>query len=502
MELAAQTLEFFTNFLCPTPRASCHEGLIAGKLVDFAAARNLARVRDGRNNVAVYKPGAGRGAGSAVPVILQAHTDMVCVPASADFSCGVEAYRPAPGRLTGRSAATGEKTSLGADDGIGVAAIMAVLDGGGIAHPPIVAVFTAEEECGLTGARDISAEAIVGLAPNLDFGRAAFINLDDGRFGQFSVGCAGSANVTARVPARRGNPLPGEGVSCFNLAVGGLAGGHSGLSIHLRRGNANIILCLAIRKIYDEGVDMSVLSLGRCGDASNAIPAAASARVAVPAGQEAGLRAAAAEAEAMFKEMYKAADPGVRLDVLECEKPDGGAPYSAWTVSALTTLAAKIADGPRACSPAAPDRVETSSNLGVIREAGGSMEMSYMARSSTDAGLERVVNEILSEAERNSAEATVGERSPGWEYKEKSPLRDLFLSKYKELFGEEATAAPVHAGLECGHFAQKFKKLGFGGMDFISCGPTTEEIHSVNETLHTDTVENFGKLLVEVLENL
>jgi dipeptidase D len=502
MDFTGKTLDFFTNVLCPTPRASYHEELIAGKLVDFAGGRGLACLRDGKNNVVVYKPGTGKYEGSSVPVVLQAPTDMVCVPATADFSRGVEAYYSGDNRLTGRSAATGEKTSLGADDGIGAAAIMAVLDSGReLAHPPLVALFTAEEECGLTGARDISMEDVVGICAGLNFGRAAFINLDDGRFGQFSVGCAGSANVTVRIPAERENFAP-NGLSYFELAVGGLAGGHSGLSIHENRGNANILLCAAIRKIRLSGAEPFVLGLGRCGDAANAIPSAASACVAVPVKQVAKLREAVAETESAFKETYRASDPGVRLELRECWNPDGSAPYSGRTVSALTTLAAEIDDGPIAYSAAATGLVETSSNLGIMREEGRHIELTFMARSSIDAEREKTVAGILREAERVGAEAEAGNRSPGWAYREKSVLRDLFLDKYRELFGEEATATPVHAGLECGHFAEKFRNLGFDGTDFISCGPTITEIHSVNETLHTDTVEKFGKLLIEVLANL
>jgi dipeptidase D len=540
MDFAKKTLDFFTDFICPTPRASYHEDLIAGKLVDFAGKHGLAYVRDRKNNVIIYKPATGKYVGTPTPVILQAHTDMICVPTSADFSRGVEAYYSEDNRLTGRSAVTREKTSLGADDGIGVAAIMAVLDGGDdIIHPPLIAVFTAEEECGLTGARDISVDDITGIATGLDFGGAAFINLDDGRFGQFSVGCAGSANVTVRVPVSRMGFVPGgaHGMSCFELAVGGLSGGHSGLCIHEKRGNANVLLCTVIRRLYHSGVDALVYGLGRCGDASNAIPSTASAYIAVPAEQEGMLRKQAAEAESMLKDTYREFDPGVRVEVREspeakaaaeaaAKKPskktdaktgndgdnerfhpdtcefDDGTPYSPETVSDLTILAAeKLGSGPVAYSGAAHrGLVETSFNLGIMRDEGRHISMVYMVRSSIDAEREKTVGEIFKQAKIHRAEAEAGSRSPGWAYREESPLRDLFLNKYRELFDGEAAAAPVHAGLECGHFAEKFGR--FKGMDFISCGPTITEIHSVNETLHTETVEKFGRLLVAVLGSL
>ncbi len=502
MNFAEKILRFFTSVLCPTPRASHREDLIAGELVEFAETRGLAYRCDDKNNVIVYKPATGKYVGSSIPVILQAHTDMICVPAAADFSAGVEAYYSSENRLTGRSAVTGEKTSLGADDGIGVAAIMAVLDdsAGEIVHPPLVAIFTAEEECGLTGARDVSAEDVVGIAPGLDFERTAFINLDDGRFGQFSVGCAGSANVTVKIPADRTGLTPRQGFFRFELAVCGLLGGHSGLLIHERRGNANILLCSAVQKLLRANVDLRVLGFGPCGDASNAIPSAASVYAAVPAEREETLRKAAVDIESIFKQTYREIDGGVRLEIRECGDLSGGAPFAAGTIRRVTTLAEEIDDGPISYSAAMPDLVETSSNLGIIRDEGDYIAMVCMVRSSIDAERERIVEEIARKAESYNAKCEVGSRSPGWAYKEKSALRDLFLNKYKELFGEAATAFPVHAGLECGHFAEKFRN--FSGMDFISCGPTTTEIHSVNETLHTDTVEKFGKLLIEVLRSL
>ncbi|MDR2692597.1 MAG: M20/M25/M40 family metallo-hydrolase [Chitinispirillales bacterium] len=529
MSFNDKILRFFTDVLCPTPRASHCEDVIADRLEEFAAARGLTRFRDSKNNVIIHKPGTGKYAGTSVPVILQAHTDMICVPATADFTGGVEAYYSSENRLTGRSAVTGEKTSLGADDGIGVAAVMAVLDGGEIVHPPLVAIFTAEEECGLTGAQDVSVDDIMGIAPGLDFGRAAFINLDNGHFGQFSVGCAGSANVTVKVPVERMGLPPPQNFFSFELAVRGLSGGHSGLSIHEKRGNANILLCLAVYKLHYASVDMHILGFGRCGDASNAIPSAASVYAAVPAEQENRLREAADEIEFIFKHIYREFDGWVRLEIRESGEAralteaaiermlkiprekwppycfhrgdfDDGTPYSVGTVFKLTKLAEEIPNGPIAYSAAMPNLVETSSNLGIIRDEGRHIAMVYMVRSSIDAERERIVEEIARKAESYNSTIEAGSRSPGWAYRDKSALRDLFLNRYKELFGEEAAASPVHAGLECGHFAEKFGD--FKDMDFISCGPTTVEIHSVNETLHTETVEKFGRLLIEVLGSL
>jgi len=506
MNFSERILDFFTTILCPTPRPSHHEELIAGKLVDFADSRKLKSFRDNNNNVVIYKPGTGKYINTNIPVILQSHTDMICVPVTADFSRGVEAYYSSPNMLTARSAVTKEKTSLGADDGIGVATALAVLDDvNNIVHPPIVAIFTVEEECGLTGAQDISADGIVNIAPNLDFGKAAFINLDDGRFGQFSVGCAGSVNVKIKIPVERMEsiPYPPDNLSYFELAVRGLTGGHSGLSIHEMRGNANILLCDAVDWLLHTSVDLYVFGFGRCGDASNAIPAEASTYVAVPNDQAERFRTAVEEVEFGFKNALQSSDDGVRVEITpskEAKAAGDVAPYAVGTLSRLADLAQDIKNGPIAFCAAMPQLVETSSNLGIIKDEGQHIVMEYMARSSIDAELEKVLNEIRKSADKNHVKMEVSSRSPGWAYREKSALRDLFLNKYKELFGEDASATPVHAGLECGHFAQKFSN--FKDMDFISCGPTTTEIHSINETLHTETLEKFGRLIIEVLGSL
>jgi dipeptidase D len=292
------------------------------------------------------------------------------------------------------------------------------------------------------------------------------------------------------------------------------------------RANANIVLCDAVRRLRYFGVHTYLLGLGRCGDAANAIPSRASAELAVPTVQKEPLDKIAAMIENIFRDKYRSTDPELSVKIRAIEgaaaisenaamktkdkrnnaPPDeyptvhGQTPYSDETVFALTQIAASVLDGPIAYNAAMPQLVETSSNLGIIKDEGAHIAMTYMVRSFVDAVREQVVDDMLRTAARCGAVSESGNRSPGWVYKAENRLRDIFLSKYKELFGAEAVASAVHAGLECGHFADKFRE--FENMDFISCGPTITEVHSINETLHTDTVPKFGKLLVEVLGSL
>ncbi|MDR0331724.1 MAG: M20/M25/M40 family metallo-hydrolase [Chitinispirillales bacterium] len=500
MGLGDKTIKFFVDILCKTPRATYHEELIAERLAGFAAERGLKHLRDGKNNIIIYKPATGKYTNTSTPVILQAHTDMVCVPVSADFSLGIDAYLSEEHRMTGRSAATGKKTSLGADNGIGVAVILEVLDGGSyIIHPPIVAIFTAEEECGLTGARDISKDDIVNIAPGLNFRNAKFINLDDGRHGQYSVGCAGSVNAVIKIPIERNNSLP-ENPSFFELTVSGLTGGHSGLSIHEMRANANVLLCDAVRRIIYSGIDVSVVKLAKCGDAANAIPSNASAIIAAPRTQSGKLGQTAAMIEKIFRDRHQSTDPNLRVDTPTItNRIDTTAPYSKKTLSALLSIAASVPDGLLTWSANMPGLAETSSNLGIIADDGESIVITCMVRSSVDALRELVADDMRGICAAHGAGFESSSRSPGWAYKAENRLRDLFLDKYKKLFGADGAASAVHAGLECGHFAAKFAE--FDGMDFISCGPTIADIHGINETLHTDTVPKFVKLLAAVLED-
>ncbi|MDR2577502.1 MAG: M20/M25/M40 family metallo-hydrolase [Chitinispirillales bacterium] len=508
-KLAEKAMEFFTGFLCQTYRKTFCEDEISGKLVDFARERGL-WVSQGKvkKNVIIRKEGTGKYRDASCPVILQAHMDMVCVskPVVADaFAEGVAPYYPDypdKNRMMAKSVRYPDvETSLGADNGIGVAAICALLDcGGDIDHPPIIAVITVEEEDGMGGADAMTYEEIAEAAIGLNLKRAKFINIDNGHDGEFCVGCAGALREIITLPVARDGAAPAD-VDFYTLSVSGLAGGHSGICIHEGRANANILLCDVLRRLAEAGVDVSLFSFEKCGGAPNVIPAFTSAVIAVPSGQKELLITQLSSIEKNLADQYLTTDPGLKIEAAPRREEPAAAPYSINTLSSLLSLVNALPNGVIAWDTNAGGGgegrfVETSNNLGIIEDFADSVLVTCMTRSSVDTAKYRVADEMKALCAAHGAVFETGSDSPGWVYKKENPLRDLFLKKYMELFKSEAVVLATHAGLECGYFARKL-----GDIDMIACGAGSTGIHGVEETLYTDTVPKLMRLLAAVLED-
>jgi dipeptidase D len=457
----------------------------------------------------MYKAGTGKYKDATFPVILQSHMDMVCASSKPDmstgdvFAKGVQPYYEDNNtKMRGRSAAMPEiLTSLGADDGIGVAATCAILDDKELEHPPIVAVITVEEEDGMDGARVLTREEITGLAPTLDWNNAKLINIDDERDGIFSVSCAGTLRGTVVLPIKRSSNTP-EDVSYFNLSISGLTGGHSGICIQENRANANILLCDVLQRLKYAGLNPLLISLGICGEASNAIPVKASAVIAVQKGEkETKFLKELPYIEKCLSEKHKLTDPGLKLETGTPKEKDIKKPYETSTFSSLLNIVRLLPDGAFTwdVNKGMDDPlVETSSNLGVIKENENNVEILCMIRSSVDSVKAIVAQDMEAISKKFGAEFIQGANSPGWILKEKNELCELFLKKHDELFApQKAKAGAIHAGLECGYFAEKL-----GDIDMIACGPQLNDVHTINETLHMNTVPKIMKLLIAVLESL
>ncbi|MDR2543386.1 MAG: beta-Ala-His dipeptidase [Treponema sp.] len=512
-ELTKKMMEYFTGFLCETYRKTLCEDLISEKLAGFAKSRNLKFWQGEKfKNVIIYKDGTGKYKEANFPVILQAHMDMVCVSSSDKdaedvFSEGVQPYfeDKEKNKMKGRSVKyPGIITTLGADDGIGVAAICAILDDKDIEHPPIAAIFTVEEEDGMGGADAITKEDITGIAPALDWTKAKLINVDDERDGIYSVSCAGSLRLDVNLPIKRDLSAPTD-VSCYTLSVSGLKGGHSGICIHEGRANANILLCDVLQKLINAEINLSLFSFNNCGVASNAIPAQASAIIAVSSQQKELFNSQLKSITNELKNKFAFIDPGLEIKA-EFSKNHEKMPYKTNTLRNLLSLVCELPNGVIAWVDDNiekvnndPPLVETSSNLGIIEETNETVVLVCMTRSSVDDKKTKIEKQMEELASKYGAKIKKGADSPGWKYKADNPLRDLFLLKYDELFKpkEKPRAVAIHAGLECGHFAQKL-----GEIDMIACGPELSDVHSIKETLYMDTVPKVMKLLIAVLEDL
>ncbi len=456
--------------LCSIPRPSKGEGHLRDHLRDWAAARGLATNVDAAGNLIVRKP-ASPGLEAAPGIVLQAHLDMVC-QANADTPHDFSRDPIIPVLRDGWLVAEG--TTLGADNGIGVALILAVLEDRELVHGPLEALLTVDEESGMGGAR--------GLDPDVLQGRR-MLNLDTEEWGRFYLGCAGGADVNVRRP---GCPEAApENLSGLRIDVRGLRGGHSGANIHEGRGNAIKLLVRTLREL--ERRWSLRLSTMQGGTARNALPREASAVLVLPAEAMAELGAVLDGLQATFRVELAGVDENVTLSF---------APCAIGSVMAATEQAFWLASlhaaphGVRRMSVRVPGVVETSNNLGVVDlnpEAGA---CNFMVRSLVDSAGVELADEIVSLFALSGTVAEQSSHYPGWSPNPGSPLLSLCQSVYRATFGSDSTTKVIHAGLECGIIGGKYPE-----MDMVAFGPTIRGAHAPGESVDVQSVERCWTLL-------
>jgi dipeptidase D len=468
------------------PRGSRHEQRISDYLVGFATDRKLSVTRDALGNVCIKKPGQG-GLEKAPAVILQGHSDMVWVK---DEGCDFDFSTEGINILTDGEAVTADRTTLGADNGVALSFIMALLDSGDIPHPPLEAVITTQEEVGMGGAAAFDATQLSA---------SYFINIDSEEEGIFCASCAGGRRSTMTLPLEK-TVLPDAGRYAFHtVSVGGLSGGHSGMDIHRERGNSNRLLGRVLEDLADK-FEVYLVSV-KGGTASNVIPADSSAVVAVNAG-EADIKAELARWTATLKNELKAADgAGLKITL-------GGADRTAAVLSGATFKKALAAMLLIPHGVVSMDRnmttqslVESSNNFATMETTDDAIIFTCASRSSVGSKKAFIYDQIRLVAGLIGAEISYFGDYPAWEYHPQSKIRDLFATVYKELFGKEAKVEGIHAGLECGLFSEKFKAMG-RDMDFIAFGPDITGAHSTKETLSRSSAANMWKLLKESLKRM
>lgn len=463
--------------LAKIPRPSGHEKAASDYLCARAKALGLAARQDAALNVIVEKP-AARGCEEAPRVILQAHMDMVCIAAP-----GV-AYDPLRDGIQLREdgahlAAQG--TSLGADDGVGVAAILYLLSQD-IPCGPLRAIFTTDEEDGMTGAQALA-------AGELD--AEYLINCDSEDYDVVTIGGAGSLSMDfERLPAWRAPQLN----VAHRIAVGGLLGGHSGMEIHLGRANALQALALFLQKLRQSGVPFELAFLDG-GKARNAIPAAAQAVVTTCAADAARLRQLAEEEARRLRALYGAAEPEICLEARAADLPprvmDGAA------ADGLVRLLCLLRTGVYAMSQGVAGLVETSANLGVVRTAEDALEAQFMPRSAVDGAMEDIRRCQQTLAELCGFTLRLGAQSFGWPPDAQNELAALACKLFEAQNGRQMRMESIHAGLECSVFYKKNPAL-----QMISLGPTVTGVHTPEERLRVDTVAPHVRLLAALLEHL
>ena len=463
--------------LCAVPRRSKAEGPLRDQLQAWAAARGLATRIDAAGNLVVRKP-ASPGREGRPGVILQAHLDMVCQKNSDsghDFSRHPIRPRCRDGWLVA------EATTLGADNGIGVALMLAVLEDDRLEHGPLEALFTVDEEDGMGGAR--------GLAPDLLSGRS-MLNLDTEEWGEFYLGCAGGLDVNVARPGRPAAPPPGgEG---YRIDLAGLRGGHSGVDIHRGRGNAIKLLVRVLAGLPAE----FALRLGelRGGTARNALPRECCARVVVAPGQGAALAAALAAWQTLLRRELAGVDDGLRLSSSAeavVAVMDAGE-QALWLASLLAAP-----HGVRRMSQTLAGVVETSNNLGMVELQPDGGRCNFMVRSLRDSGSDALADEIGALFSLSGTRAEFSGRYPGWAPDAASPLLARCQAVYRREFGEESRVQVIHAGLECGLIGAKYP-----GLDIVSFGPTIRGAHAPGEAVDIASVGRCWRLLTAILAAL
>lgn len=463
--------------LCAIPRASKQEAQLRDYLQCWAVERGLAANVDPAGNLIICKPGAP-GRETAPGVVLQAHLDMVCQK-NADSPHDFKSDSIIPALRDGWLIAEG--TTLGADNGIGVALVLAVLEDASLMHGPLEALLTVDEEAGMGGAH--------GLAPEALRGRL-MLNLDTEDWGEFYLGCAGGLDVNVEhtgMPA----PLP-VGWSVFSIELRGLRGGHSGVNIHEERGNAIKLLVRVLRRL-EKVLGLRLASLTG-GTARNALPREATAVVAVAPEHAAEIAPLLASAQAELRAELAGVDEG-----LSCALNPGVADFVLSEADQERWLAALNASpyGVYRMSRSAPGVVETSNNLGVLDLQPANGSCNFMVRSLRDSGALALGEEITSLFVLAGCRVETTGHYPGWTPNPDSALLQTCQQVFKREFGGESTVKIIHAGLECGIIGAKHP-----GMDTVSFGPNIRGAHAPGERVEIASVGNCWKLLTAVLAEI
>lgn len=464
--------------LLSIPRGSGHESRAREHVIAWATSRGFEVRTDAVGNVVIGVP-ATPGLEGAKTVILQGHLDMVCEK-NADVAHDFQ-NDPIPAYVDG-DLIRARGTTLGADNGIGVAAALAVAEDPDGRHGPLEILLTVDEETGLTGA--------FNLDPTMVRGRL-LLNLDSEDEGVLYVGCAGGGDTTITLPAPPFEVPAGH--TCLNVKVSGLQGGHSGLDIHKGRGNAIRILARAVAAgAWSDGFFFGCLE---GGNKRNAIPREATACVYLPVDKAEEFARRVEDFTKTVRAEIGAADPGV---VVTVSKDPGACPAMDAQVSGrLLRLLLALPHGPLAMSQDIPGLVETSSNLAVLRRDSERVTILCNSRSSIGSALDAVRLGIVALGELAGGTAERSGQYPGWRPNMDSPLLAVTKRTWAEMTGQEPEVTAIHAGLECGVINERVP-----GMDSISFGPTIRGAHSPDERVSIGSTARFYAFLKRLLEVL
>ncbi len=472
--LKPERVFYYFEEITKIPHGSKNEKQISDYLYELSKSKGWEVIQDESLNIIIRKP-ASKGYENSPMVLLQGHMDMVC-----EKNEGVEHdFEKDPLKLRiidGQLYAT--ETTLGADNGIAVAMILAIFEDDELAHPPLEALITVDEEMGMTGVKKLDGTLIKSKH---------LINIDSEQEGVLTAGCAGGGEVLFKVPAVR---TKSNMKDAFMIKVSGLSGGHSGADVHKEKGYSTKLMA---RLLYDLSDEIELVSFN-AGSKPNAIPR--EAKAVIKTDNLDNLKQKIEKWNKIFKNEYSFTDPDVTVSFEKVED-----------VSEVLTK--ETAKKVIACINIAPvgvlsrstviDLVISSNNLGIVKTDEKYIIIDCHPRSSVMSILTDSFEPAMKQlAEYLDIEFSSGGFYPGWEYAKVSKIRDICAQTYKELTGKDAHIEAIHAGLECGYLLEKCKSL----VDAVSIGPNMADIHSPNEHLDIKSVENTFNYLCEVLKNI
>ena len=464
--------------LTQVPRPSGHLEKIQQFLLDFGKEAGVEVFKDPAGNIVMRKP-AAPGYENRKGVILQAHMDMV--PQKTPESTHNFETDPIQPWIDGEWVKA-KGTTLGADNGLGVAAIMAVMEDKTLKHGPINALITADEETGMYGANDLPENELQG---------DILMNLDSEHWGKFVIGSAGGINVTATLDYKEVETDPED--AAVKVTVKGLRGGHSGLEIHEGRGNANKLLVRLVREAIEE-LDAR-LACWQGGNMRNAIPFKAEAVLTLPKENMEAMKELAADWLEDFTDEYKGIETGIEVICEEVETPKTEVPVE--IQDNLINAIYACHDGVIRMIPSYPSVVETSSNLAIINIGASKALLQILARSSREDMKDYIVKTLESCFSMAGMKVETAGSYGGWDPNPDSEILNLLMKEYKSLFGEDGIVQVDHAGLECSVILGKYPWL-----DVVSLGPTMKSPHTTTERALIKTVEPFWQLLKKTLEDI
>ncbi|MBN2213549.1 MAG: aminoacyl-histidine dipeptidase [Bacteroidales bacterium] len=465
--------------ICKIPRRSSKEEKIVEYLLEFGKKHNLETIADEAGNVLIRKP-ASRGYENRKSICLQSHVDMVAEKnSSSDHNFDTDPIQP----FVDGEWVKAKETTLGADNGIGIASQLVILADTGMEHGPVECLFTTEEELGLKGAYN--------LKPGYIHSKI-LVNLDSEDEGELFIGCAGGIDTTATISYKT-RRVPADSVA-FRIDISGLKGGHSGDDINKNRGNSIKILN---RFLWSVSERMPIrIACFDGGNQRNAIPREAYAIITVRQSHSQKLRDEFDQFCFAIKNELSESEPGLKTELKPADLPQVVLTKK-YQLRMLNLLYA-CPHGVISMSKSIRDLVETSTNLASVKFTGSdTYTVSTSQRSSVESEKENIANTVSSIFELARAEVRQSDGYPGWEPNTGSEILKITVESYKKLFGKEPVVRAIHAGLECGLFLEKYPDL-----DMISFGPTIRGAHSPDERVEINSVKKYWDLLLDVIAHI